>query len=159
MAFSSISQCQALAVVHDPFMPSKSVLPGDSYSLPICLLAWGLSWNTASLCSQKTLFRRFYLSDAALFLITTNILSQSKQHKLFQWSLLFLSLKWELHGWSCQVLLLLGAGTWLTCSIISSSAFCFQWFGSVPKLGFPGTYSVDWPWTQRSACLSPDLWN
>jgi hypothetical protein len=32
----------------------------------------GYLWNTASLCSQKTISRRFHLSDAGLFLITAN---------------------------------------------------------------------------------------
>ena len=39
-------------------------------------------WKTASLCSQKTLPRRFHHSDAALFLITTNFLAPPN-HFLF----------------------------------------------------------------------------
>ena len=33
----------------------------------------GYLWNTASLCFQKILPRRFHLSDAGLFLITVNL--------------------------------------------------------------------------------------
>jgi hypothetical protein len=36
---------------------------------------FGYLWNTASLCSQKTLPRRFYLSNAGLFLITNFLAS------------------------------------------------------------------------------------
>lgn len=48
---------------------------------------------------------------------------------------------------------------WSPCSITSLPAFCSWWFPSLPKLGYPGTFSVDWPWTQRSACLSPEFWD
>lgn len=58
----------------------------DSYTLPSTAAAWGTLgylWNTASLCSQKTL-PIFHLSDAGLFLITTNFLAPANQHQLFQ---------------------------------------------------------------------------
>jgi len=92
----------------------------DSYTLPSMATAWGTTlaiWNTASLCSQKTLSRRFHLSDACLFLISTNFLAPANQHQLSQWSLLFWTLKPESCGQRCQVLLLSGAGTWPPCSI------------------------------------------
>jgi hypothetical protein len=41
-------------------------------------------WNTPSLCSQKTFPRRFYFSDAGLFLITANFLAPANQHQLSQ---------------------------------------------------------------------------
>jgi hypothetical protein len=53
-----------------------------------------------------------------------------------------LPLKAEPHGQSCQVLLLAGAGSWPSCSIISLPASCFQWFPSLPKLGYSGTCSL-----------------
>ena len=52
---------------------------GDSYTLssPAASMKCNLGhlWNAASLCSQKTVPRRFHLSDAGLFLITTNFLA------------------------------------------------------------------------------------
>ena len=53
-----------------------------------------------------------------------------------------LSLTQELRGQNCQVLLFTGAGTWLSCSIISSPTFCFQWFPSLPNIGYPETCSI-----------------
>ena len=47
----------------------------------------GYLWNTGSLCSQKTLPRRFHLSDTGL-LITVNFLDPPN-HQLSQKSLLF----------------------------------------------------------------------
>ena len=123
-------------------------------SLVLVCLNLAYLWNTASLCSQKTLPRRFHLSDAGLFLITTNFIAPANQHQL---SLLLLTLKPEPHDWSFQVLLA-KPGTWPPCSITLSSAFCFP-TPSLPKLGYPGTCSVDWLWTQRSACLSPKHWD
>ena len=46
-------------------------------------------------------------------------------------------------GQNCQVLLPAGAGTLSACSIISLPAVYFPWFPSLPKLGYPGTCSVD----------------
>jgi hypothetical protein len=37
--------------------------------------------GTQPLCSQKTLPRRFHLSDASPFLITANFLAQANQHQ------------------------------------------------------------------------------
>lgn len=49
---------------------------GNAYILPslVASTRWnfGHFWNTASLCSQETLLRRFHLSAAGLFFITTN---------------------------------------------------------------------------------------
>ena len=81
--FHGFSQCQASAALHDLFMPLKPVPPGwlldiIEYS---CSTRYNLGyhWNTASLCSQKTLSRRFHRSDAGLFLITTNFLAPANQ--------------------------------------------------------------------------------
>jgi hypothetical protein len=57
--------------------------------------------------------------------------------------LLFLTLKPEGQGQSCQILLLAGAVTWPSCSITSSPAFCFQWFPSLLKCSCSGTSSAD----------------
>ena len=54
--------------------------------------------------------------------------------------LLFLTLKPELYGQGCQVLLLAWDRTWPSCSSTSSPAFCFQWFSSLLRLGCPGTF-------------------
>jgi hypothetical protein len=88
MAFYGHSQCQTSVVLHDPFMPSKPVPPGrllyiTKYS---CSMRYklGYLWNTASLCFQKTIPRRFHLNDAGLFLITTNFLAPANQHLLPQ---------------------------------------------------------------------------
>jgi hypothetical protein len=47
------------------------------------------------------------------------------------------------------------AEIWPSCSITSSPNFCFRRFHLLPKLGCPGTCSVDWLWTQRSAYHCP----
>ena len=57
---------------------------GDSYTLPSPATAQGTTLaisGTQPLCSQKTLPRRFYRSDAGLFLITTNFLALANQHQ------------------------------------------------------------------------------
>ena len=86
MAFPGLSQCRASAAFHGPFIPSKQVPPGwllyiTNYS---CSMRYNLGylWNTA-LWSQKIL-RRFHLSDAGLFLVTTNFLAPANHHKLSQ---------------------------------------------------------------------------
>jgi hypothetical protein len=88
MAFPGLSQCQASAALHDSLISSKAVLPGlflhiNKYS---CSTRYNLGylWNTASLCSQKTLSRRFHLGDAGLFLMTANFLAPGNQHRLSQ---------------------------------------------------------------------------
>lgn len=43
--------------------------------------------------------------------------------------------------------------------VASPSAFSSQWFPSLPKLCSLRICSVDWTWTQRSVCLSPECWN
>ena len=86
MAFHGLSQCRASADLPVPFIPSKRVPPGwllhiTKYS---CSMRYhlGYLWNTGSLCSQKTFRRRFHLSDAGLFLITTNFLAPANQHHI-----------------------------------------------------------------------------
>jgi hypothetical protein len=68
-------------------MSSKSIPPGDSYTLssPAVRASYNLGylWNTASLCSQKTL-PWFHLNDACLFLIAANFLAPANQHQLSQ---------------------------------------------------------------------------
>ena len=160
MAIHDLSQCQASAFLHDTFMPSKPVPPGWFLHITKsrCSMRYNLGylWNTASLCSQKTLPRRFHLSDAGLFTITANSLAPANQHQLSQQFLPFLTLEPEPHGWNCGVLLLAGIRTWPACTITSSLSFCFP-NPSLPKLGYPRSCSVDWPWMQRSACLSPGI--
>jgi hypothetical protein len=152
MAFDVLLQCQASDVLHNPFMHSKHVPSGWFIHITkhSCSMTYNLGylWDTASLCSQKTLPKRFYLIDPGLFLITTNFLAPANQHQLFHLSLLFFTLKPKPHGW---VLLLAGGGTWYRCSIILSLAFCFP-TPLLPQLSCPESCSVDWPWTQRSAC-------
>jgi hypothetical protein len=87
MDFHDLSQCQDSAVLHDTFMFSKPVPPGcllhitkSSHSTRYNL---GYLWNTASLCSQKTI-PRFQLSDAGLFLIIANFLAPANQHQFSQ---------------------------------------------------------------------------
>ena len=85
MAFHDLSQCQASAVLHDTFMPSKPVPPGWLLHITKSCCSTrhniGYFWNTASLCSQKTLPRRCHLNDAGLFLITANFLAPANQHQ------------------------------------------------------------------------------
>ena len=85
MAFHGLSQCRASAALRDPFMPSKPVPPGWLLHItkPHCSTRYNLGylWNTASLCSQKTLPRRCHLNDAGLILITTNFLAPANQHQ------------------------------------------------------------------------------
>jgi hypothetical protein len=114
MTFPDLSQCQASAAVHDLFMTSKPIPPGwfSCITTSSCSAKYNFGdlWNTASLCSQKILPRRFHLSDAVLFLITANVLAPANQHQLSQYSLLFMTLKPEPRGQSCWVLCLAGAG-------------------------------------------------
>ena len=63
--------------------------------------------------------------------------------RFFNPFLLFLTPKPEPCGQSCQVLLLAGAKKWPLNSITTSPAFCFPWFSSLSKLGYPETCSVD----------------
>jgi hypothetical protein len=86
--FPDLSWCQASAAFHDLFVPSKPIPPGwflyitkSSYTTRHKL---SYLWNTASLYSQKILPKRFHLSDAGLFLITTNLLAPANQHQLSQ---------------------------------------------------------------------------
>ena len=88
----------------------------------------GYLWNMASLCSQKTLPRRFHLSNAGIFLITTNFLAPTNQHQLSQESLLFFTLKPEPHSQSCQVLMFAGAGTCMAPSLLYYQLPVFQLF-------------------------------
>jgi hypothetical protein len=159
MAFHDLSQWQASAVLHDTFMSSKPVPPG--WNLHITKSSrctrynLGYPWNPASLCSQQTVPRRFHLNEAGLFLIIANFLAPADQHQLYQF-FPFLTLESEPHGWSCRVLLLAGTRTWPPLSITLSLALCFSNL-SLPKLGYPGSCFVDWPWRQRSTCLSPRI--
>ena len=113
MAFPGLQQCQASAVLNDPFMPSKPVPPVWLLHLikPSCNRKCNLGylWNTISLCFQKTL-PRLHLSDADLFLITTNFLAPAN-HLIVSVLPSILDTKPEPHGRSCWVLLLAGAGT------------------------------------------------
>jgi hypothetical protein len=76
------------AVLHDNFMRSKPVPPGWFLHITksSCSRRYNLGylWNTVCLCSQKTLPRRFHLSDAGLFIITANFLAPANQHQLSQ---------------------------------------------------------------------------
>ena len=57
---------------------------GDSYTVPSPATAQNTTVATSgthSLCSQKTLPRKFHLSDAGLFLITANFLAPANQHQ------------------------------------------------------------------------------
>ena len=153
---NGLSQCQASAAFHDPFMLSKPVPPGRfSHITKSCFsttYSLGFLWNIASACSQKTLHRRFHLSDIGIFLTTANFLASANHHQLGQKFLLSLTLKPEAHGWSFQVLLLAEleyVPRPIPCFITLSQAFCFL-TPSQTKLACPGTCSVDWPWTQRS---------
>ena len=116
----------------------------DSYTLPCSAAAvrgttLAIS-GTASLCSQKTL-PKFSLSDSGLFLTTTYFLAPANQHQFFQLFLLFFTLKTDPHGQSCQVLLLVGNGTWPPCYITFSFAFCLP-SPPLPKLDCPGSCSI-----------------
>ena len=66
-----------------PSYSQKQYHLSDSYILhiikPICQQDIYL-WNIASLCSQKTLPKRFYHSDADLYFITINFLGLDNQH-------------------------------------------------------------------------------
>ena len=66
------------------FMPSKPVQPGWLLHSTSMRYNLGYLWNTAFLCSHKTLPRRFHLNDAGLFLITTNFLAPANQHQFSQ---------------------------------------------------------------------------
>jgi hypothetical protein len=85
MAFHGLSQCQASAALHDPLMLSKPVPPvwllHITKSCSCTRYNFGYLWNTASLCSQKTLPRRFHLNDAGFFLITANFLAPGNQYQ------------------------------------------------------------------------------
>jgi hypothetical protein len=88
MTFPSLSQCRASAALHDPLVPSKPV-PHRWFS-HITKYSWsmrynlGYLWDTASLCSQETIPRRFHLNDACLFLIVANFLAPANQYQLSQ---------------------------------------------------------------------------
>jgi hypothetical protein len=84
MAFHGLSQYQASAALHDPFMSQNQYHLGDSYTLPSPATAQGTTLTiseTQPLCSQKTLPRRCHLNDAGLFLITANFLAPANQHQ------------------------------------------------------------------------------
>jgi hypothetical protein len=82
MAFHGLSQCQASAALHDPFMPSCTWVTLTHYQVPLQQeYNLGYLWNTASLCFQKTLPRRCHLNDAGIFLITANLLAPANQHQ------------------------------------------------------------------------------
>ena len=87
MASPSLSQCLTSAALHDPFITSKSVHLGISYTLPIPAETWAttlaINGTQAPLCSLKTL-PRFHFNDAGLFLITVNFLALANQHQLSQ---------------------------------------------------------------------------
>jgi hypothetical protein len=137
MAFPSLSQCQAWAVFHDPFMTLKPVTPGWllHISKPSCSMRYNLSclWNTASLCSQKILPRRFHLSDAGLFLITANFLAPANQHQLSQQSPSTLDSKA-----SAKFCCLLGLEHAPTHFVLL--------YPSLPKLSCPGICSLNRSW-------------
>lgn len=79
--------CQASAVLHDRFMPSKLVLC-ETYLLS------GMAWNTALapsgaqlLCADtERLPRRFHLTDASLLLVTADSSVPANPHPLSQWT-------------------------------------------------------------------------
>ena len=58
------------------YFPVPSLAASTRYNL-------GCLWNIASLCAQETLLRRFYFSDAGLFLITAKFLGSAGQHQLW----------------------------------------------------------------------------
>jgi hypothetical protein len=67
------------------FMLQNQYHLGDSYVIKSgCQHDCGCLWNTASLCSQETLPRWFYLGDAGLFLTTGNFLAPANQHQSSQ---------------------------------------------------------------------------
>jgi hypothetical protein len=72
-------QCQDSAA-----LPWTSVtwvaLPQDQIWLPVEKYNFGHLWKTASVCSQKTLPRRFHLNNAGLFLVTANFSAPAHQH-------------------------------------------------------------------------------
>jgi hypothetical protein len=99
----------------------------------------GYLWNTASLCSQKTLPSIFHLSDAGLFLISTNFLATANQHN-YPSNPFYFSLESQSHMAEAAVFYcLLGLEH---VPLILLAAVCFP-TSSLPKLGFPGTCSVD----------------
>ena len=115
-----------------PFLTSHNFKPQLLSMTPSCFqniksscsMRCNLSylWKIFSLGSQKTLPRRFHFSGTSFFLITDNFLAPANQHQLSQKTLLFLTLKSEPHGQSCQVLLLTGTRTGTPCSIMTKPA-------------------------------------
>lgn len=80
--FSWSLTVQTTPILHDSFIPSKPIPPGWFLHITMSSCQHKVYlWNTASLCSLKTL-PRFYLIDAGLFLITTNFLVLANQHQL-----------------------------------------------------------------------------
>jgi hypothetical protein len=76
---------------YDLFFSQNQYHLGYSNTLPSPAAAGGTHnlaylWNTGSLCSQKTFPRRFHLSNAGLFIITTNFLTPANLYQLSQLS-------------------------------------------------------------------------
>jgi hypothetical protein len=115
---------------------------GDSDPLPSSAAAWGTTLTTSG--SQLLGdFRKHFLSDFGLFLITTNFLALANQISCPRVP----SILDPKARATCQVLLLAEARTWPHLFYYQLSIF------QLPKLGSPKVCSVDWPWTQKSAQL------
>lgn len=88
MAFHGLWLCQEPQLLFmTPSCLQNQYHLGDSYTVPSLVTAQNTSVaisGTHSLCSQKTLPRRFHLSDAGLFLITANFLAPANQHQYSQ---------------------------------------------------------------------------
>lgn len=73
VAYPSLSQCQASAVFHNPFIPSKQVSHGWLLHNTQSFVGWSLDLGSSRpqfLCDnyEETLPKRFTLSDASLLL-------------------------------------------------------------------------------------------
>lgn len=69
--------CQALAVLHDPFLPSKQVplwkiVPITNLGCQNMRCKLSHCWTTSSLCWPRVNILRLMTLDAGLFLISTN---------------------------------------------------------------------------------------
>jgi len=129
-SFPGLPQYQASAVLHEPFMPSKTVPPGKF--LHITKSNWSTRCTLAVsgrqlLCALRKHFPEDFTS-VMLFSSKSPLISYFQLTIAINCPsslLLLLILKPEPHGQNCQVLLLAGARTWPPFSITLSPAFCF----------------------------------
>lgn len=142
MASPSLSYCQASGPLYVPFMPSKSVLPGQLLHITNSgcqhkVKAWPL--HTMAFLAFHGEIYMTHSWPQELFLITEgNFILDSKARTAWP------KLSSPSAFWGCNMALRFTR---------FSLAFWFWWFPSLAKLGCHQTYFVDWPGTQRKASL------